>query len=83
MDDNENKMTPEELADEALGQVVGGTFDEGMFSTNPRCCECGRDHIPLGGGFYFDPAGYVESVSSICEDCLKTYYGPEWEWHKH
>ena len=50
MDDNENKKTHEELADEALGQVVGGMSDEGMFSTNPRCCNCGRDHVPLGGG---------------------------------
>ena len=76
MDDNENKKSGEELADEALDKVAGGGV-----TRKPCCFICGRDDIPLGAGSY-RAADYVRSISYICEACLKSNYGPEWTWRK-
>lgn len=64
MNDSETKKSGEELADEALDKVAGGSMRK------PCCFICHRDDIPLGMGSYRDPA-YVRSISYICEDCLK------------
>ncbi len=76
MDDNENKKSGEELADEALDKVAGGGL-----MRKPCCFICGRDDIPLGEGSY-RAADYGRSISYICEACLKSNYGPEWTWRK-
>ncbi len=65
MENNENKKTPEELADEALDQVAGGEYNSYYIGTCPVCREDKRLEV------YYDPANPLATVHHICADCAR------------
>ena len=66
MSGNENKKTPEELADEALDKVAGGE----TLHVGGICPGCQEDKAL---GLYYDPASpnRLESIVRMCSGCAR------------
>ena len=65
MNDNENKKTPEELADEALDAVAGGGVGPCRENTCPGCQEDKTLRL------YHDPANPFTTADWMCADCAR------------
>ena len=64
MENNENKKTPEALADEALDKVAGG----GGPCRENTCPGCQEDKTLR---LYHDPANPFTTVDWMCADCAR------------
>ena len=62
MENSENKKTPEELADEALDKVAGGSLP----LVSRICPVCQEDKMV---GLYYDPANPITTACWICPEC--------------
>ena len=69
MDNSENKKSYEELADEALDKVAGGSDDDGLEDGYVGCSYCSRLH-DFSVDTYYGPSGPV----NLCRECYEKYH---------
>ena len=67
MSDNENKKTPEALADEALDAVAGGGFGGMTFGGMITCSMC---RVQKGLADFQDPTDPTK-ILGMCVDCAR------------